>query len=566
MSGEDLETAPQGTKYPQTGSPLQAAQPQRETAAQAARAESASQQIARATGVVMFAFFLSSLVGVAQQMVITDAFGTSAALDSFNAANRVTELLFNLVAGGALGSAFIPMFTGFLTRDDKRGAWRLASGVLNVVSLILVVVSVLTWIFAPWLVRNGLYALTADSNIGQLEVTVRLLRIMLPTVVIFGISGLVMGMLNAHRSFLIPALAPAMYSLGIILGTVALPKSWGVDRLVYGVLLGASGHLLLQLPSLFRLPERSYQVTAGLKDKAVRQVLRLMLPRLIGAGVVQLNFVANTIIALSLGEGSASAVALAFTLMMMPQRAIAQSAGIASLPTLSAQAELGEYAQMRRTIAKILRGIILLALPASVGLILLRVPLVRVLYERGQFDAESTRMVAWALLWYSAGLLGHCLVEVLSRAFYALHDTRTPVIIGIGAMSLNIALSFLLAAWFRGLGWMPHGGLALANSAATGLESLLLLWLLAKRLKGLEGQDILRGTNSALVGSALMGAALLAWNSLLPQLNNLLFLLGGMGIGVLVYAFALVLMKVPELASVLGALRQRLNARKQRPA
>lgn len=566
MSGEDLETAPQGTKYPQTGSPLQAAQPQRETAAQAARAESASQQIARATGVVMFAFFLSSLVGVAQQMVITDAFGTSAALDSFNAADRVTELLFNLVAGGALGSAFIPMFTGFLTRDDKRGAWRLASGVLNVVSLILVVVSVLTWIFAPWLVRNGLYALTADSNIGQLEVTVRLLRIMLPTVVIFGISGLVMGMLNAHRSFLIPALAPAMYSLGIILGTVALPKSWGVDRLVYGVLLGASGHLLLQLPSLFRLPERSYQVTAGLKDKAVRQVLRLMLPRLIGAGVVQLNFVANTIIALSLGEGSASAVALAFTLMMMPQRAIAQSAGIASLPTLSAQAELGEYAQMRRTIAKILRGIILLALPASVGLILLRVPLVRVLYERGQFDAESTRMVAWALLWYSAGLLGHCLVEVLSRAFYALHDTRTPVIIGIGAMSLNIALSFLLAAWFRGLGWMPHGGLALANSAATGLESLLLLWLLAKRLKGLEGQDILRGTNSALVGSALMGAALLAWNSLLPQLNNLLFLLGGMGIGVLVYAFALVLMKVPELASVLGALRQRLNARKQRPA
>ena len=566
MSGEDLETTPQGAKYPQTGSPLQAAQPQRETAAQAARAESASQQIARATGVVMFAFFLSSLVGVAQQMVITDAFGTSAALDSFNAANRVTELLFNLVAGGALGSAFIPMFTGFLTRDDKRGAWRLASGVLNVVSLILVVVSVLTWIFAPWLVRNGLYALTADSNIGQLEVTVRLLRIMLPTVVIFGISGLVMGMLNAHRSFLIPALAPAMYSLGIILGTVALPKSWGVDRLVYGVLLGASGHLLLQLPSLFRLPERSYQVTAGLKDKAVRQVLRLMLPRLIGAGVVQLNFVANTIIALSLGEGSASAVALAFTLMMMPQRAIAQSAGIASLPTLSAQAELGEYAQMRRTIAKILRGMILLALPASVGLILLRVPLVRVLYERGQFDAESTRMVAWALLWYSAGLVGHCLVEVLSRAFYALHDTRTPVIIGIGAMSLNIALSFLLAAWFRGLGWMPHGGLALANSAATGLESLLLLWLLAKRLKGLEGRDILRGTNSALVGSALMGAALLAWNSLLPQLNNLLFLLGGMGIGVLVYAFALVLMKVPELASVLGALKRRLNAQKQRPA
>jgi len=201
-------------------------------------AELASRQIARATGIVMIAFIISSLVGIAHQVVITDAFGTSAALDSFNAANRITELLFNLTAGGALGSAFIPLFTGFLTRDDKKGAWRLASGVVNVVFLVLIAVSILAWIFAPWIVKNGLYALTADSNMGQLSVTVRLLRIMLPTVVIFGISGLVMGMLNAHRSFLIPALAPAMYSLGIIFGTLALPKSWGVDRLAIGVVLG----------------------------------------------------------------------------------------------------------------------------------------------------------------------------------------------------------------------------------------------------------------------------------------------------------------------------------------
>jgi len=530
-----------------------------EAGAPADGAESASRQIARATGIVMLAFILSSLVGVVQQVVITNAFGTSAALDSFNAANRITELLFNLVAGGALGSAFIPMFTGFLTRGDKRGAWRLASGVVNMVFLVLIAVSILCWIFAPWIVKNGLYALTADSNIGQLDVTVRLLRIMLPTVVVFGISGLVMGMLNAHRSFFIPALAPAIYSLGIIFGTVALPKSWGVDRLAVGVLLGACGHLLLQLPSLLRLPERSYQISVGMHDKDVRQVLKLMLPRLVGAGVVQLNFVANTIIALSLGEGAASAVALAFMLMLMPQRAIAQSAGIASLPTLSEQAELGQYQQMRGTIAKLLRGILLLALPASAGLILLRVPLVRVLYERGEFGPESTRLVAWALLWYSAGLVGHSLVEVLSRAFYALHDTRTPVIIGVGAMSLNVALSFLLTSWFRSIGWMAHGGLALANSAATGLESLLLLALLRKRLKGVEGRHILRGTAAALAGSAVMSLAVYGWLTVVPDSGGLLALLGGMGIGVLVYGLALKLLRVPELDSILALVKRKLR-------
>lgn len=564
MSSEDLETASQARETPLEHNLPEESNVKAKPGAQAGSVETASRQIARATGIVMFAFILSSLVGVAHQVVITDAFGTSAALDSFNAANRITELLFNLVAGGALGSAFIPVFTGFLTRGDKRGAWRLASGVVNVVFLVLIAVSILAWIFAPWIVEKGLFALTADSNIGQLDVTVRLLRIMLPTVVIFGISGLVMGMLNAHRSFFIPALAPAMYSLGIIFGTLALPKSWGIDRLAYGVLIGAAGHLLLQLPSLFRLPERTYQAAVGLKDKAVRQVLKLMLPRLIGAGVVQLNFVANTIIALSLGEGAASAVVLAFTLMMMPQRAIAQSAGIASLPTLSAQAELGQYQQMRATIAKILRGMLLLALPASAGLILLRVPLVRVLYERGEFNAESTRLVAWALLWYTAGLVGHSLVEVLSRAFYALHDTRTPVLVGVGAMSLNIALSFMLSAWFRSIGWMPHGGLALANSAATGLESLLLLALLRGRLQGMEGRHILQGTTAALAASVLMSLAVYGWIRLLPDTGGLSVLLGGMVIGVLVYALTLKLLRVPELDSMLALIGRKLAAIKRR--
>ncbi|NLE92953.1 MAG: hypothetical protein GX599_03035, partial [Chloroflexi bacterium] len=178
----------------------------------------AGRQIARAAGIVMLAYVFSTLVGIVRGVVVSHAFGTSASLDSFNAANRVTELLFNLTAGGALGSAFIPMFTGYLTRKDARGAWRLASGVVNSVLIVLVAVSALMWLFAPVLVERGLFALVTDSSLGQVAETARLLRMMLPTVIIFGISGLVMGMLNAHQVFLLPALAPAAYSLGIILG------------------------------------------------------------------------------------------------------------------------------------------------------------------------------------------------------------------------------------------------------------------------------------------------------------------------------------------------------------
>ena len=324
------------------------------------RPDGARAQIARAAALVLFAFIISNIIGLGQQLVMSQFFGTSEALDSYNAANRLTELLFNLVAGGALGSAFIPMFTGMLTRKDLKGAWKLASGVINVVTIALVVVALLFWVFAPWVVQNVIYILAPGTNIGQLDLTVRLLRIMLPTVVIFGISGLFMGILNAHQHFLIPALAPSLYSLGIISGAVLWHKTLGVQSLAYGTLIGAMLHLLVQVPSLFKLKNRDYTLHEGLRNPFVRKVVTLMLPRLVGAGVVQLNFVVNTMIALGLEPGSTAALSFAFILFMMPQRMIAQSAGIASLPTLSAQAELKQFDAMRTTLSSILRGILLL--------------------------------------------------------------------------------------------------------------------------------------------------------------------------------------------------------------
>jgi putative peptidoglycan lipid II flippase len=514
-------------------------------------------QIARAAALVLFAFIISNVIGLGQQLVMSRYFGTGEALDSYNAANRLTELLFNLVAGGALGSAFIPMFTGMLTRKDLQGAWKLASGVINVVTIALVAIALFFWVFAPWVVQNVIYVLAPGTNIGQLDLTVRLLRIMLPTVVIFGISGLVMGILNAHQHFLIPALAPSLYSLGIISGALLWHNTLGVQSLAYGTLIGAVMHLLVQVPSLFKLKDRAYTLYEGIRNPNVLKVVILMLPRLVGAGVVQLNFVVNTIIALGLEPGSTAALSFAFILFMMPQRMIAQSAGIASLPTLSAQAELKQFGAMRTTLASILRGILLLAIPATLGMILIRYPLVRILLERGEFNARSTAMVAWGLMWYSAGLVGHCLVEVLSRAFYALHDTKTPVGVGVGAMGLNIGLSFLLSSWFRSNGQFGLGGLALANSLATAIESVILILILRKRLAGLSGRSILDGAWKAVIGTVFMGAVILVLTTIFEG-RSLLTLFSGVLAGVLVYGMAMYLFKVPEFRQILGTLKRKL--------
>lgn len=515
-------------------------------------------QIARAAGTVMAAFVLTQLLGLLRTILIYRAFGTSADLDSFNAANRVTEMLFNLMASGALGSAFIPTFTGLLAREQRSTAWKLASAIANLLFILLILIAGLVFLFAPQVVRHGLFVLAPDLSIGQEQTTILLLRWLLPTVIIFGLSGLVMGILNAHQKFWLPAIAPAMYSLGQIAGVYLLPEAWGIQRLAVGALVGSLLHLSIQLPNLLHLNGR-YTLTFDLHMAEVREVIRLMGPRVLGVAVVQINFIVNTIIGLSLPEGSVSALTLAFTMMLMPQAAIAQSVAIAAMPTFSAQAALGKIDEMRASLAASLRGVLLLALPAAAGLVVLRTPLIRWLYEDGQFTSRSTEMVTWALFWYGLGLVFHCLLEIVVRAFYALHDTRTPVTVTVAAMSLNVVFSLTFPTLFERAGWMPHGGLALANSLATLLECMILLFLLRRRLQGLGESQIVAGGVMALLGSAAMTAVLWLWRGVSPWQTVNLQVLTGVLLGGMVYAAALWLLRVPELLILREAIIRRVN-------
>jgi len=507
----------------------------------------------------MFAILLGQITGLIRGVIVAHTFGASPELDSFFAANRVSETLFLLIAGGALGSAFIPTFTGLLAKADKDSAWRLAFSIGSAVTLTLSILAALVAIFAPQVVRYALApGLAADPELFSL--TISLLRIQLVSAILFGLGGLIVGVLNAHQIFLIPALTPALYQLGIIFGALFLSPFMGIYGLAWGVVIGAVLYLLVQLPSVFKLfTNYALRMTLDFKDSNFIQVIFLMGPRLLGVAIVQLNFWVNTWLASQMAPGSVTGLYYGFSLMLMAQAVIAQSVAIAAMPTFSAQHALGQQDEMRGSLAASLRGVILLALPAAIGLMILRAPIVALLYQRGEFDARAVEIVAWALLWYSAGMVGHSIMEILTRAFYAQHDTKTPVIIGSVAMGLNVLFSVLFSKWFESIGWMPHGGLALANSFATALEATALFIVMRKRLNGIEGNHILRGVIPASIAALMMGLSLYGWLYLGTNLSVWILTPVGVMIGGGVYFVMLVILRVPELQYVAGGIIRRLK-------
>ncbi len=503
-------------------------------------------QIARAATQVVLLFVLSRALGLAREMVVGAVLGTSAVYDAYLAAVRIPDIIFTLIAGGALGSAFIPTFTGYFARDDAEGGWRLASTVINLSLVALTAVAALAWLAAPsivpWLLAPGW---TAE----QQALTVSLLRVMLIAPVVFGVSGVVMGMLNARQHFVLPALAPSLLNLALIAAVWLLVPSLGVRGLAFGYVGGALLHLAIQLPALPRVGAR-YVPLLALRDPGVREVLRLMVPRVLGLAAVQINFLVNTNLASRLGEGAVSALNYAWLLMLLPQGVFAQGIATAAFPTFAEYIARGEGEAMRHTFAATLRAVLFVSIPAALGLALLGRPLVALLFERGAFEATSTEAVAWALTLYALGLVGHAAVEIVARAFYALHDTWTPVWVGGLAMALNVALSLTLPTVVAGWGAPPHAGLALANSLAVLLEMSGMLLLLRPRLNGLEGRATAHSLARSGLAAAVMVVALFAWQHITTGMAVGMIGGGGVVVGGAVYLAAAALLRVEELRSV----------------
>lgn len=501
--------------------------------------------MASAALLVMLFFVLSRLTGLAREIIVGARFGAGAGLDAYLAAFRLPDLLFQLVAGGALGSAFIPIFAGYWVNGDRSGAWLLFSRVLNLITAILVVFAAVGAVFALPIVQH---IIAPGFPPEQQVLTAHLMRWMLVSTVLFGASGLIMGALNALQHFLLPAAAPVVYNLAIIAGAWFLVPVWGVYGLVIGVVAGSLGHLLVQIPGLVWKRAR-YTWDWRAADPGVREVGRLMGPRVLGLFFVQLHFLVNTILASRLSPGSISALNFAWLLMLLPLGVFAQAIATAAFPTFAAQVAAGEGEAMRRTFGQILRTVFFLTIPAAVGLWLLRVPVITVLFQRGEFSATSTALVAFALQFYALGLVSHSAVEITVRGFYALHNTWTPVLAGMAAMALNILLSLLLVQP------LSFGGLALANTTATTLEMLALLFLLNRRMGGLEGRALLATITRSLIAAALMGLALWWW--LQQGWTNVWFTaLGGVALASALYLSVSLLLRSPELAPLVRRMKR----------
>ncbi|MBI3941655.1 MAG: murein biosynthesis integral membrane protein MurJ [Chloroflexi bacterium] len=496
-------------------------------------------RLARAASIVMVAFVASRALGVLRDAIVARQFGTTPEYGAYLAAFRVPDLLFQLIAGGALASAFVPAFSSYLTRGNKQEAWRMASALINLILIVITATAVVAFVAAPFLAQLIVPRYSSEYQ----ELTANLMRWMLPSPIIFGVSGLAMGILNARQHFLLPAIAPIMYNLAIIFAALVLAPIMGIYGLVLGVVLGAALHLLIQVPEL-RNQGMRYSLLLGLDDPGVREVGRLMGPRMIGLGVVQLNFLINTILASGLGPESIPALDYAWRTMLLPQGIFALALATAIFPTFSEQAAKGHIEDLRQTLASALRIILFLTFPAAVGLILLRVPLIQVLFERGRFDLESTEAVAAALEFYALGLVGLAGTEILTRAFYAMHDTRTPVFVGALSVALNIALSLIL---IQSLGFR---GLALAAAVAYTGECIFLFLIMRQRLGGLGGNRLITSFIRVLAASLAMATGIAVIDRMTTGLSPYLVTVLAISAGASLYLGVAMLLRAEEVTIV----------------
>lgn len=444
-------------------------------------------QIARAAVVIVGGFIASGVLGLLRTWSFSVTFGASAELDSFYAAQRLPEALFVLVAGGALGSSFIPVFERFLAKGDAGGAWRLASAVLTCVCLLGAALALVLALIAPVIVPT---VLETNADPAAQALTTSLTQIMLITVAVFSVSGLLMGILNAQRIFLLPALALSMNNIGQIVGAVVLTRLLSPDGtpsvygLAWGAVLGSLLHLFIQLPGLRRAGAK----LRPLPDPGVpgvREVLLLMGPRILGLAVVQINFIVNVNLTSGMVEGSRSALITAWTLMFFLLGVIGQSVGSALFPSLSALAAAGDTNGYKNRLNRALAGVVLISIPAMIAVWLLGVWGIDLVLGYGEWTDAATLATATALAYFAIGIPGHAALEILSRAFYALSDTRTPVMVGIVSMVANIILSLIFIRFIGDPSSLTNGafiGLALANSLTTLVEAAALWGLLRRRM------------------------------------------------------------------------------------
>jgi putative peptidoglycan lipid II flippase len=531
--------------------------------AEARKGEGGHPRLARSAGIFGLATITSRILGLARDQVLAYYFGAGDANDAFRVASRIPNLVRDLFAEGAMSAAFVPTFTRQLTLHGREKSWRLASSVINALLLVTGTIVVIGIVFAEPLVR--LFASEFGAVPGKLELTIYLTRIIFPFLTLVAVAAVLMGMLNSLGHFFVPALSPAMFNVAVVVMSVALipfADSLGVQPITIvaiATLVGGLGQLVIQWPPLRKEGYR-YRPVLDLKDEGLHKVLLLMGPGTIGMAATQINVFVNTVLATGEGTGAVSFLDFAFRLMYLPIGLFGVSIATAATPAISRMVAQQDFARIRSTLAGALGLMMFLNLPATVGLIVLAVPIVAVIFEHGEFTAADTLNTAAALQFYAIGLVGYSIVRIISPTFYALGRSRVPVMVSVASVVVNVVLNITLV---RLLGFR---GLALGTSITAIINASVQLFLLRREINGLEGARIAASFARVVAASAVMGGvtwvtyqlmlAALPGASLIVQIVRLLVTIGA-SLGAL--AGVAQLLRIPEFGEARDLVLRRLK-------
>ena len=556
-----------------------------------------SRSVARSAGIVSLAIMGSRVLGLVRELIFAAYFGAGFATDAFIIAFRIPNLLRDLFGEGALSAAFVTTFTQKLNNEDEQSAWRLANLVNNGLFIVLSIIALLGIIFSPQIVhllmdinpRRG--TLDPVKALQTYELAVQMTRIMFPFLLMISLAAVAMGVLNTKGLFGIPASASTMFNVGSIFGGLICSYLLAPDYIAsvtsailhgqrpelspqaaaraiigmaIGTLIGGVLQWLIQVPSLRKVGYR-WQPILSFKDEGVRQVMKLMTPAIIGAAAVQVNVLVSTNFASSLGEGPVSWLNYAFRLIQFPIGVFGVAISTATITKTAREAAQGKFDDFRKTIASSLRLTMLMTIPSTVGLIVLARPIIGMIYERGRFTASDTSQTAEALMFYALGLTAYSAIKVLAPAFYALKDTRIPMLASVLSIITNYFVAKLSIEYF-GIG---HRGLALSVSAVAIINFGMLFFFLRRKLGGIDGWSLLLAFVKIVVAALLMGAAcylvseqlihFLGNQALLARVVNVML---SVGVGVIVFGVAAKLMRVSELEQLSAALMRRFGKRK----
>lgn len=462
-------------------------------------------QVSRAAGVVGSMTLLSRIFGFLRDMVIATMFGSSVAADAFFVAFRIPNLQRRVLGEGAMTAAYVPVFSEYLNARDEKEAWNMTSKLFTLLSILLLTFTLLIVLFAPYII--AVVAPGFNDEPEKFGLTVTLTRWMAPYLIFIGLGALCMGILNTCKVFALPAAAPTLLNICMILSALLISPHMDqpILGLAIGVLLGGVCQLAVQLPETMR---KGLKFTLSLhwRHPGILKIGKLMTPAIFGLGVYEINIMVDTILASLLPGGSISYLYYGNRLVQLPQGIFGVALGVAILPMLSEHAAKKEISEFRETLAFGIRLILFITVPATVGLIILSFPIVNTLWERGEFTRAASEGTAIALVYFSIGLCAYAGSKVLTSAYYSLQDTKTPAKLGIYTMLLNIVFSLIL------MGPLKHGGLALSTSLAAMINTFLLIYFLKKKLGRMGGRKILVSSMKLAVAAVVMGIVIYFFN------------------------------------------------------